>query len=103
MHFLFAQVQYEHNFIRQKYIPVSGSGYPDEVIHFDANSVLVGGGYTTGRREGSNTFGYFSVLWDITRVAESPYVDNLGRSVPIIKAGINIGLNQGKKHRRGRW
>ena len=101
VHFLFAHVQYEHNFIRQKYIPVAGTG-PDEVVRFDANSVLVGGGYTSGRRNGNNTFYYFSVLWDVTRVAESPYVDNLGRSIPIIKAGVNFALNQGKK-RRGRW
>jgi len=101
VHFLFAQVQYEHNFIRQKYIPVSGTG-PDEIVRFDANSVLIGGGYTSGRRDGNKTFYYFSVLWDVTRVAESPYVDNLGRSVPIIKAGINFALFQ-EKQRRGRW
>lgn len=104
VHFLFAQVQYEHNFITQKYIPASNSGYAADKIHFDANSVLVGGGYTTGRRDGGNTFYYFSVLWDVSKVAESPYIDAAGRSIPIIKAGINIGLFQGKNHkRRGRW
>ena len=102
VHFLFAQVQYEHNFMRQKYIPVANSGYAPSTIHFDANSVLVGGGYTSGRRDGNNTFYYFSVLWDVARVAESPYVDNLGRSIPIIKAGVNFALFQ-EKQRRGRW
>jgi hypothetical protein len=104
VHFLFAQAQYEHNFIRQRYIPGQNNVYAPSIIHFDANSVLVGGGYTMGRRDGSNTFYYFSVLWDITRVAESPYVDGQGRSVPIIKAGMNFALFQGNNHKRkGRW
>ncbi len=102
VHFIFAEVQYEHNFMRQRYIPASNSLYAPGVIHFDANSLLVGGGYTLGRRDGGNTFYYFSVMWDVARVAESPYVDGLGRSIPIIKAGINIGLFQGKSG-RGRW
>ena len=99
VHFLFAQAQYEHNFIRQKYIPASNCGYAGSIAHFDANSVLVGGGYTSGRRDGGNTFYYLSVMWDVTRVAESPYVDGLGRSVPIIRAGYNIGLFQNRKRR----
>jgi len=102
VHFLFVQAQYEHNFIRQKYIPTPGTG-PDEIVRFDANSVLVGGGYTTGRRDGGNTFYYFSVMFDVARVAESPYVDADGRAVPIIKAGINIGLFQEKRSKHGRW
>jgi len=103
VHFLFVQAQYEHNFIRQKYVPVAGTG-PDEILRFDANSVLLGGGYTTGRRDGGNTFYYFSVMFDVTRVAESPYVDGQGRSIPIIKAGINIGLFQEKQRtKHGRW
>lgn len=101
VHFLFAHVQYEHNFIRQKYIPPAGSG-PDVISRVDANSLLIGGGYTSGRRKGNNTFYYFSVLWDVANLPESPYVDNLGRSVPIIKAGVNFALFQGKQ-RRGRW
>ena len=101
VHFLFAEAQYEHNFIRQKYIPVSGTG-PDEIARVDANSVLIGGGYTSGRRDGNNTFYYFSVMWDVSRLPESPYVDGQGRSIPIIKAGINFALFQ-EKQRRGRW
>ena len=101
VHFLFAQAQYEHNFIRQKYIPVPGNG-PDEIMRVDANSFLIGGGYTSGRRNGNNTFYYFSVLWDVANLPESPYVDSRGRSVPIIKAGVNFALFQ-EKQRRGRW
>ncbi len=100
VHFLFAQAQYEHNFIRLKYIPASGSIYAPSITHIDANSVLVGGGYTSGRRDGNNTFYYLSIMWDVAGVAESPYVDGLGRSIPVIRAGYNIGLFQGRHSRR---
>ncbi len=99
IHFLFAEIQYEHNFIRQKYIPADNSYLLPSVVNFDANSVLVGGGYTSGRRNGNNTYYYLSVMWDIAGVAESPYVDGLGRNFPVIRAGYNIALFQGK-HRR---
>ena len=97
--FLFAQVQYEHNFIRQKYTPADNSFYLPSTVNFDANSVLVGGGYTSGRRDGNNTYYYLSIMWDITRVPESPYIDGLGRNFPVIRAGYNIALFQ---HNRGR-
>ena len=95
--FLFAQAQYEHNFIKLKYIPASNGTYLPSTNKIDANSVLVGGGYTSGRGDGTNTFYYLSIMWDVSRVAESPYVDGLGRNFPIIKAGYNIGLFQGKR------
>ena len=97
--FIFAQVQYEHNFIRLKYIPASNGTYLPSVTNIDANSVLVGGGYTSGRADGTNTFYYLSIMWDVSRVAESPYVDGLGRNFPIIRAGYNIGLFQGRRNR----
>lgn len=97
--FIFAQAQYEHNFIRIKYIPATNGTYLPSINHADANSFLVGGGYTSGRSEGENTFYYLSILWDIAGSPQSPYVDGLGRSFPIIRAGYNIGLFQGR-HRR---
>ena len=97
--FLFGQAEYEHNFIRFKYIPASNGSYLPSIKNFDANSLLVGGGYTSGRGEGNNTFYYFSILWDVAGVAQSPYVDGLGRNFPVIRAGFNIGLFQGR-HRR---
>ena len=99
VHFLFAQTQYEHNFIRLKYIPANGSFLLPSTTNIDANSLLVGGGYTSGRRDGGNTFFYLSIMWDVARVAESPYVDGLGRNFPVIRAGYNIGLFQGKRNR----
>lgn len=91
--FLFATAQYEHNFIAQKYIPVSGSV---QKTTFQANSLLVGGGYAGGRQKGNNTYYFLSVTWDIMGDKKSPYLDNLGRSNPVIRAGYNIGLFQGR-------
>ena len=47
--FLFVQGQVEHNWIRLKYIPAPNTGMLSEVRQVSGNSVLVGGGYTTGR------------------------------------------------------
>jgi hypothetical protein len=95
--FLFAQVQYEHNFIKQKYIPAPTSYSNVWTEKIDANSLLVGAGYTSGRDEDRNTFYYFSIMFDVLGLYGSPYVDYLQRAEPVIKAGINIGLFQGKK------
>lgn len=97
---IFGAAQYEYNFIHQKYIPVSSSGLPVEKLKRSAGSLLVGGGYAGGRQKGSNTYYYLSVMWDLSGDVNSPYIDDLGRSTPIIRAGYNIGLFQGG--RRGR-
>ncbi len=89
--FLFAQAQYEHSFIRYKYIYPSGSGQPSEKQRFEANSLLVGAGYTNGR-EGGNSFYYVSILFDVLRQPNSPYTDNNNRVIPVFKVGYNIGL-----------
>lgn len=95
--FLFAQVQYEHNFINLKYIPAPNSGFEPFKDRIDINSVLIGGGYSSSRQRGNSSYYYFSVLWDITKLPESPYVDGLGRNFPIFRAGYNIALFQGRK------
>lgn len=95
--FLFVQAQAEHNFIRQKYIPQAGTvqKYKDDVSSF-----LVGGGYTTGRQgSGGPPFFYLSVLFDVSGDINSPYTDNLGRTIPIIRGGIQIPLFQGQQGR----
>ncbi len=93
--FLFAHAQYEHNFIKQKYIQSGGGGsvsYPS----LDVGSFLIGGGYTTGRQgRGGQPFFYLSVLFDVMGDANSPYTDNLGRTIPIIRGGIQVPLFQG--------
>ncbi|MEO7264834.1 MAG: hypothetical protein ABIW38_07975 [Ferruginibacter sp.] len=98
VHFLFAQAQYEHNFIKYKYLSSPNSSYADYTANIEANSLLVGGGYSQGRRDGT-MFYYLSVLWDVANNANSPYVDELNRALPIFRAGIQIGLFQGKSKR----
>ena len=89
---IFLQGQLEHNFIRQKSIPVLG---PPEVRSIDASSVLVGGGYTTGRwGKGGEPFYYLSVLFDVSGNLFSPYTDAFGRSVPLFRGGVQIPLFQ---------
>ena len=94
--FLFAQAQVEHNFIRQKYIPNPTSGGVNTAVTYEANSVLVGGGYTSGRwGRGGGPFYYLAVLFDIAKQENSPYTDGHGRVIPIIRGGLQIPLFQG--------
>ncbi len=96
--FIFVQAQYEHNFIKLKYLPAQNSGYLASTDRIDANSFLVGGGWAGGRNEYNKNFYYISVSWDLLRNSNSPYVDGLGRAIPIFKAGYNIALFQGKRN-----
>jgi hypothetical protein len=92
--FLFAQAQVEHNFIRQKYIPPAG-GITSKAKD-DASSFLIGGGYTTGRfGRGGGPFYYLAVLFDVSGNTNSPYTDAYGRTIPIIRGGIQVPLFQG--------
>lgn len=96
--FLFAQAQYEYNMMRTKYIPTAGSSVANELYQADAHSLLIGGGISNGKNfPFQKSYYYFSVLWDVGHAALSPYKDNLGRSVPIIRAGYNIALFQGRR------
>lgn len=103
VNFLFAQAQFEHNFINAKLIQPS---LPTQKYKAEANSLLVGAGYTQGRGPGSNTFYYLAVLFDVIKDENSPYVDVATdginksiRAVPIIRAGINVGLFEGRGRR----
>jgi len=105
LRFLFLEGQFEHNFTNIKYTDGQGVQYP--TTHEDANSFLVGGGIAEGRRPGSNTFFYISLLFDVLKNPNSPYVQNVYEGnvlvrtdmIPILRAGINIALFQGKnKH-----
>ena len=94
--FLFAHAQYEHNFIRYKYIPATNSGITPFTERRENNSVLVGAGYAGGREDG-NSFSYISLLFDVAKGKNSPYKDELDRVLPIIRAGFNIALFQGRR------
>lgn len=92
--FLFAQAQIEHNYIRQKYL-AGGSDYT-EIDKRQATSFLVGGGYTSGREgRGGEPFYYLAILFDLSDNIYSPYTDSYRRSIPIIRAGLQIPLFQG--------
>jgi hypothetical protein len=93
--FLFVQAQAEHNFIRNKYI-LPGGG-PTTKATDDANSFLIGGGYTTGRFGGSHSpFFYLAILFDVAGNTNSPYTDAYGRTIPIIRGGIQVPLGSRK-------
>lgn len=105
--FLFVQGQFEHNFTTLKYIPSPGSvSYTKDRIKADASSLLLGAGFAQGREEGSTSFYYISLLFDVLKNINSPYVNvnydpNNPSSqritmAPIIRAGVNIGLFQGR-------
>jgi hypothetical protein len=97
--FLFAHAQYEFNFLRTKYLPFgTSSDVGVEKYKYDAHSFLVGGGISNGKDfPEQKSYYYFSILWDVANSPYSPYKNNLGRSVPIIRAGYNIALFQGRK------
>jgi hypothetical protein len=105
--FLFAQAQFEHNYSSLKYYAAPGSfNYMDGKISTEANSLLIGAGFAQGRQPGSNTFYYISLLFDVLKNPNSPYVnvavnpDNPSQQritmTPIIRAGFNIGLFGGR-------
>lgn len=96
--FLFVQGQVEHNYIKQKYIPPGGG--LTQIARADVGSVLVGGGYTTGRfGKGGDPFFYLAVLFDVSNNPLSPYTDAYGRVIPIIRGGIQVPLFQGNGRR----
>jgi len=97
--FLFASAQYEYNMIHLKYIPASNGNFSPAKTNLNASSLLLGGGYAGGRERGNNTYYFFSISWDVLGDKNSPYIDGPGRSSPIIRAGYNIGLFQGRRGR----
>jgi hypothetical protein len=106
VNFLFAQAQFEHNFTTLKYIPAPGGTYLPDKIKANANSLLLGAGWAQGRQEGSNSFYYISILFDVLKELNSPYVNveynpaNPAQQrkvmTPVIRAGLNIALFQGR-------
>jgi len=100
VNFLFASAQYEYNMIHVNYIPADNTGISPYKDNVSAGSLLLGAGYAGGRYRGSNTYYFFSISWDVLANKNSPYIDGLGRSIPIIRAGYNIGLFQGRKRYR---
>ena len=95
--FLFAQAQLEQNFTNINYT-APGSATPTSQYSANATSLLLGGGLATGRTKGSTTFFYLSILADVLKDKNSPYVDvnynGRVQIVPVVRAGVNVGLFQ---------
>lgn len=100
--FLYLQAQGEFNATSIKFYPANNG--PVEKYKVTAPSFLAGAGYCNGREGTGSLFYYFSVMVDLARDENSPYtqVDADGRIklLPIIRAGLQIPLFQGKDARR---
>lgn len=100
VHFLFIQAQGEKNFIKQTLIP-DDSSIPKVTVKASAPSFLVGGGYCSGREGIGDVFYYVSILFDVAKNKNSPYVEVTQNGnvnvLPIIRAGLQIPLFQGKR------
>ena len=96
VNFLFLSLQFEHNFITQKYLPAGGGNTFTKKV--DANSLLVGAGYTSGRNFRNSPYYYFSVSVDVINNKNSPYTDRLNNLLPVVVAGFNIPLFQGRQN-----
>ena len=95
LRFLFAHIQFEHNFIKEKYFPTNGG--ETETNNVEANSLLTGLGLATERYPGDGRpYFYFMVLFDVLDQDYSPYTRSDGVIIPIIRAGIQVPLFQGK-------
>ncbi len=94
--FLFASVQFEHNFIKVKQI---FSGSPDVVDKVNAASLLLGLGYTGGKEGRNAPYYYFSVSFDVLNNINSPYRTISNEIYPVVNAGFNIPLFQGSRRR----
>jgi len=93
--FLFAHAQIEQNFTRLKYIPGDGSNNSTATV--DGSSLLLGAGYTSNRWPGSGQpYFYMSLLFDVLGNEASPYIDARGRAIPIVRAGLQVPLFQGR-------
>lgn len=91
--FLFVHAQFERNFTTQKYIP--GNNGTADKSRFEANSLLLGAGYASGRYPGSGQpFFYISLLFDVLNEEFSPYTNSSGSIIPILRAGVQVPLFQ---------
>ena len=94
--FLFAQAQFEHNWITYKekdYFTGLSFKYPTA----KANSLLLGIGYT--QRIIGQMSSSLSISLDALNDSNSPYLDGYGKKQPIIRAGLDFYLKPAKSRR----
>lgn len=94
----FVQVQGEQNFISQKI--KYDNGAPSYKTKTNATSLLVGGGYASGRSGPRTPMYYISVMFDVAADRNSPYVEitqnNNVNILPMVRAGVQFPIGQGK-------
>jgi len=88
VNFIFLQVQPEYNEIWEKQLL---SGQPTYKTSYGETSLLVGGGVKFGPPD-AKSWGYISVLFDVSGNSLSPYNGPNHYLLPIIRIGYNIGL-----------
>jgi hypothetical protein len=98
VYFLYAEANAEHNFIKQKFIPPANSSYSQEQFNYQVNTLLVGLGYISDRKDEDEYF-YLSVSFDVLALKGSPYVNSKQHVYPVIKAGYSIRLFHPPKKR----
>ncbi|HMX37234.1 MAG TPA: hypothetical protein PKA94_08110, partial [Ferruginibacter sp.] len=68
-----------------------------------APSLLLGVGYASGREGIGDLYYYISLMFDVIRDRNSPYVEETAsgkiNALPIFRAGLQIPLFQGKRNR----
>lgn len=101
--FLFIQAQGEMNYIRQKVSYANGG--PTIRDKYSAPSLLLGAGFAQGRQAEGEMFYYVSLLFDVIKDKNSPYVEQKTSGsvsmLPILRAGIQVPLFQ-SRYDRGR-
>lgn len=87
------QAQYEYNWINTKVTQRETN--ISQTFKQEAPSVLLGVGY--GQRVVGQTSFFTTLLLDVTKNINSPYVDNFGQAVPFFRTGFTVYLKPKKQ------
>lgn len=93
--FLFLQAGPEYNWIHYTLTDFNTSPRQSESLNTNAPSFLVGIGY--GQRLVGRSSVHIALLIDLMNSAQSPYRDNNGELIPVLKAGFDIYFHP-RKH-----
>jgi hypothetical protein len=93
--FLFLQAGPEYNWIHYTLTDFNSAPHQSESFNTNAASVLVGVGY--GQRLVGRSSMHIALLIDLLNSTQSPYRDNSGAIIPVLKAGFDIYFHP-RKH-----
>ena len=94
-----AGVIFGYTYSSERDVYTNAGGGNRLINKLDANSLLVGAGYTSGRNFRNSPYYYFSVSVDLINNKNSPYTDRFNNLLPVVVAGFNIPLFQGRQDR----